>query len=747
MEPKAIQDEMGEAYDIEYGRMSGKLGLELIATRAGNQNFVLQNYVDPSTEILEDGVVQLWKITHNGVDTHPIHFHLFDVQLINRVGWDGAIRLPDANELGWKDTVRVSPLEDTIVALRPAAPQQPFGLPDSIRPLNPTAPLGISMGFTNIDPYTGGDVITLNQITNFGWEYVWHCHILSHEEMDMMRPISFLFNNAVPGAPAGMTATGAAAQVDLSWTDPTPWDGVGPLATLGNPANEIGFRVERAVGAGAFSEVGKALANNTSYSDTTAVPGTLYKYRVIAYNQAGDSLPSNVASSAVPSSTPQGISASAATSTAGAAQQVVATWSDGNGASDIRYAYMQIGSASGGGLITKVYYNQQTNKLYLLSDAGNSWLGGFAPGSANTITNSRVSLNCQSTAVTPSGLNLTVSFSITPNISYTGIKPLMLYVVDYSGAHPATWLIMGSWTILGPTTPANVSATAVDGLTGAAQQVNATWSDGNGASDIRYAYLQVGSAPTGGLTKMYYNQQTNMLYLLNDAGNGWIGGFAPGSANVIANSKLSLDCAATTVIPAGNNLTVSFNLTPQAGFAGSGKPLALYVVDFSGLHPATWENKGTWSILAPGAVAPANVSASAAAGTVGVAQQVDATWNDGNGASDIKYAYLQVGSVASGGWTKVYYNQQTNMLYLLNDAGNGWLGGFAPGSANVIANSKAELDCAATTVTPAGDNLAVSFNIKPLAGFTGNKPLMLYVIDYFNQSSATWQTKGYWVIN
>ena len=25
-------------------------------------------------------------------------------------------------------------------------------------------------------------------MTNFGWEYVWHCHILSHEEMDMMRP-------------------------------------------------------------------------------------------------------------------------------------------------------------------------------------------------------------------------------------------------------------------------------------------------------------------------------------------------------------------------------------------------------------------------------------------------------------------------------------------------------------------------------------------------------------------------------
>ena len=84
----------------------------------------------------DDGT-QIWKITHNGVDTHPIHFHLFDVQLLNRVGWDGIIRKPDANELGWKDTVRISPLEDTIVALRPIVPKLPFGLPNSIRLLEP----------------------------------------------------------------------------------------------------------------------------------------------------------------------------------------------------------------------------------------------------------------------------------------------------------------------------------------------------------------------------------------------------------------------------------------------------------------------------------------------------------------------------------------------------------------------------------------------------------------------------------
>jgi len=190
MEPKAIQDEMGEVFD-DFGRMSAKLGLELAKTTAGIQTFILQNFVDPATEKVKKDQIQIWKITHNGVDTHPVHFHLFEVQLLNRVGWDGFIYLPDPNELGWKDTIRISPLEDTIVALRPAKIPVPFNVPNSRRPLNPAMPLGATAGFTNIDPVTGNPLTTptVNEVVDFGHEYVWHCHILSHEEQDMMRPL------------------------------------------------------------------------------------------------------------------------------------------------------------------------------------------------------------------------------------------------------------------------------------------------------------------------------------------------------------------------------------------------------------------------------------------------------------------------------------------------------------------------------------------------------------------------------
>jgi len=294
MQPKAIQDEQSETFD-KYGRLSAKLGIER-GNAAGAAGFVLQNFVDPATEILNEGETQVWKITHNGVDTHPVHFHLFDVQLINRVGWDGFIYLPDLNELGWKDTVRVSPLEDTIVALRPITPKQPFGLPDSVRPLNPAQPIGATEGFTNLDPLTGQRVVpaVTNQLVNFGWEYVWHCHILSHEEMDMMRPVVFNVARALPAAPVLSVAPPTTPPFVLTWTDATP-----AATSLGNPANEIGFRIERAVNGGAFAVLATALANATSYNDATAVISTMYSYRVVAYNAAGNAV-SNIVTVGTP---------------------------------------------------------------------------------------------------------------------------------------------------------------------------------------------------------------------------------------------------------------------------------------------------------------------------------------------------------------------------------------------------------------------------------------------------------------
>jgi FtsP/CotA-like multicopper oxidase with cupredoxin domain len=310
-EPKAIQ----ELFTTDYGRMNATMGVELPFTSVTTQTTIPYGYAEPVTEIINnttdlttpvgsagDGT-QIWKITHNGVDTHAIHFHLFDVQVINRVGWDGAIRPPDPNELGWKDTVRMNPLEDCIVALRPSAPKQPYGIPVSVRPIDPTMPTTATI--QSIDPTTGQAISVPNTPVNFGWEYVWHCHLLGHEENDMMRPVKFNVTTSLPLI-SSMTGLKSAGNVRLLWTDGTPYNyatGL-PASTLGNPANEIGYRIQRAPilagnRPGTYVQIGTALANATTYIDTTA-GATNYFYRVVAYNVSGTANSNQASSAAFP---------------------------------------------------------------------------------------------------------------------------------------------------------------------------------------------------------------------------------------------------------------------------------------------------------------------------------------------------------------------------------------------------------------------------------------------------------------
>ena len=206
------------------------------------------------------------------------------MQVLNRVTWDNIIIPNDANENGWKDTVRMSPLEDTIVALRPIIPQTALrgaqlgaaAQPDACPPARRTQ-------FFNTDPQ-GNPLATpiTNQTINFGWEYVWHCHILSHEEMDMMRPVSVAMPpiKATPTSAALNNAATTARGADLRPTTRSP---------------RPGSSCERTTNGTTWTNVGnlpQPLGNTNThgtrtFTDNTSNATTPYLYRVVAENTVG----------------------------------------------------------------------------------------------------------------------------------------------------------------------------------------------------------------------------------------------------------------------------------------------------------------------------------------------------------------------------------------------------------------------------------------------------------------------------
>lgn len=299
LEDKSMHDEMGGAYDPDYGRMTVQLGVEIPKSTPLTQATILYNYFDSPTELIQPSIAgtqigtlsdgtQIWKITHNGVDTHPMHWHMFDVQLINRVAWDNKIRMPDANELGWKDTIRINPLQDTYIALRPISPTLPFDLPNSIRPQDPTQPLGTLLkNNTYIQDPTGQPVDEYNHLINYGYEYVWHCHILAHEEMDAMRSMAAAIP---PRAPFGLSTTPINTTANqLTWTD--------------NSLSETNFTIQRSIGDATIwttitmlpSTTGPTSGTVIHYVDNGTTAGTTYYYRVLATNIVGDTFDYSIA--------------------------------------------------------------------------------------------------------------------------------------------------------------------------------------------------------------------------------------------------------------------------------------------------------------------------------------------------------------------------------------------------------------------------------------------------------------------
>jgi len=161
---------LNEDFD-EFGRLIQTLGTNQ-QNGVNNQGLPTwgRGFMDDATETPKAGDLQIWQICNLTMDTYPIHFHLVNVQILSRRPFDvanfngtpvytGPARSPDANEEGWKETVRMNPGEVTTVVMKFDLPKVPFHVPIS------------------------------NRTGTGGHEYVWHCHILEHEEHDMMRPL------------------------------------------------------------------------------------------------------------------------------------------------------------------------------------------------------------------------------------------------------------------------------------------------------------------------------------------------------------------------------------------------------------------------------------------------------------------------------------------------------------------------------------------------------------------------------
>ena len=239
--------------------MNATLGAEIPNTSSTIQTTIPYYYIDPPIEILKEGETQYLEDhpQRRGHSHHPLPSLRRSVDQPRRLGRRHPAARSERNQLegiGQDESARGH-------HRRPPAAEadSPLPLPNSIRPLDVTRPLGSTMGFTNVDP-EGNPAPVTNVMTNFGWEYVWHCHLLGHEENDMMRPVIFAVAPIPPSNLAVSVQSGPLRAV-LTWTD--------------NSTTETGFAIQRSpisTFAGPGTVTFSAGPNATSYTDRRSLP-------------------------------------------------------------------------------------------------------------------------------------------------------------------------------------------------------------------------------------------------------------------------------------------------------------------------------------------------------------------------------------------------------------------------------------------------------------------------------------------
>ncbi|HIJ97249.1 MAG TPA: multicopper oxidase domain-containing protein [Desulfuromonadales bacterium] len=215
----------------------------------------------PVTEIVKLNDIEQWDIVNTTVDAHPMHLHqvafkVIDRQLIDPLGFvaptddilnqvfapakytvaaGSAPILPDAWDDGWKDTVASPPGYVTRV-------------------------------------YAKFDLVG---------EYVWHCHILSHEEHDMMR--NFIVADAANAAPAPAKITVPASSTTGTYT----------INWIGTAIAGVTYELQEATDS-AFASA--TTVQNTSAPTFTATKtsGNNYYYRVRALPPAASGFTAGV---------------------------------------------------------------------------------------------------------------------------------------------------------------------------------------------------------------------------------------------------------------------------------------------------------------------------------------------------------------------------------------------------------------------------------------------------------------------
>ena len=163
----------------------------------GNPIEVLLNgyhFMEPTTDFVKANTTEIWQWINLTVDLHPMHPHLVALQVLNRQKFDVLTYRTDwAAYLAAGRTPALKPDLNNYLIGQPIPPDtEEMGFKDTVKAYPSMDPLDSTYSYVTrtIAKFTlpATSLLDYNWKTKSYGKYVYHCHILEHEENDMMRP-------------------------------------------------------------------------------------------------------------------------------------------------------------------------------------------------------------------------------------------------------------------------------------------------------------------------------------------------------------------------------------------------------------------------------------------------------------------------------------------------------------------------------------------------------------------------------
>ena len=126
-----------------------------------------KNWDDPVTEDPKVGATEIWNMINDTGDGHPKHIHLVQFQVLSRQPFD---------QNKFDNTGQLNLLGQP----QAPAPEEQNAYKDVVK----AYPGTVTKLIMKFDMPKGAQIVPGQR-----YKYVWHCHILEHEDNEMMRPM------------------------------------------------------------------------------------------------------------------------------------------------------------------------------------------------------------------------------------------------------------------------------------------------------------------------------------------------------------------------------------------------------------------------------------------------------------------------------------------------------------------------------------------------------------------------------